>query len=269
VNPKPRFSVVTLSFNQAAFLERALDSVLAQSGVDLEYIVIDPGSTDGSREILDRYRHRIAHLVFEPDTGPGDGLNKGLRHATGEFFAYLNADDELAPGALAEAVTALRRWPSVDVVYGLGAIIDAQGRRMRTVAPPKFFSAQLYALGGAYIVQQASFMRTEALRQAGGFNPDNRTCWDGEAFVEMSLAGSRFRRIWKELGLFRIHDASITGSGRLNTRYLEDQRRIFERVTERLGGASLAPAEPLIRAAALLIDPARLGARLLQRRPPA
>ena len=74
----PRVSIVTISFNQEKFLERTIRSVLAQDYPEIEYIVVDPGSTDGSRDIIERYRDRIAHVIFEPDKGPSDGLNKGF-----------------------------------------------------------------------------------------------------------------------------------------------------------------------------------------------
>src|SRR4051794_19097336 len=73
-----RISIVTISFNQAAFLERALESVLRQTHPDVEYIVVDPGSTDGSREIIERYRPRLAAVALEPDSGPADGMNRGF-----------------------------------------------------------------------------------------------------------------------------------------------------------------------------------------------
>src|SRR4051812_47863135 len=94
-----RFSVVTISFNQCEFLERAMLSVLNQSDVEIEYIVVDPGSSDGSRELIGRYRDRLAHLVLEKDDGPADGLNRGFAHATGDVYCYLNSDDMFAPGA--------------------------------------------------------------------------------------------------------------------------------------------------------------------------
>src|SRR3546814_9345633 len=95
-----RFSVVTISYNQAKFLRRAIDSVLNQSGVDLEYIVVDPGSSDDSRAIIDSYGDRIGHRVYEPDQGPADGLNKGFAHATGDIYYYLNSDVTVELGAL-------------------------------------------------------------------------------------------------------------------------------------------------------------------------
>jgi len=93
-----KFSIVTISYNQAQFLEKAILSVLNQEGVGLEYIVVDPGSTDGSREIIERYRDRFGHVVFEKDHGPADGLNKGFQYATGDVYGYLNSDDVLLPG---------------------------------------------------------------------------------------------------------------------------------------------------------------------------
>ncbi|MCB1155752.1 glycosyltransferase, partial [bacterium] len=87
-----KVSVVTLSFNQADYLERAIRSVVEQDHDDIEYIVVDPGSTDGSRDIIERYRDRIATVITDPDKGPPDGLNKGFAAATGDIYAYMNAD---------------------------------------------------------------------------------------------------------------------------------------------------------------------------------
>src|SRR5450432_3341584 len=95
-----KVSIVTISFNQAAYLEEAIRSVLDQDHPLVEYIVVDPGSTDGSRDIIERYRGRIAKVLYEPDQGPADGLNHGFAHATGDVFACLNADDLLLPRAV-------------------------------------------------------------------------------------------------------------------------------------------------------------------------
>ena len=92
-----KISIVTVSFNQADYLEQAIRSVVEQDYSDIEYIVVDAGSTDGSREIIER--DRIATVVFEPDREPADGLNKGFARATGDIFGYINADDAYLPGA--------------------------------------------------------------------------------------------------------------------------------------------------------------------------
>lgn len=219
-------SVVTISYNQAAFLERALTSVLDQAGVDIDYIVIDPGSTDGSREIIEKYRSRLSHVVFEKDDGPADGLNRGLALARGEYFYYLNSDDEVLPGAFAEAISAFERKSRLDVVYANGLMIDPAGRSLRRVYSARVMSADLYARGLATLIQQSTFFRTAALRGVGGFNVANRTCWDGEAVFDIARRGGRFGRVWADWGAFRIHEDSITGSGRLAEAFAKDHARI-------------------------------------------
>ena len=88
-----KFSVVTVSFNQRQYLEEALTSVLEQDYPAIEYIVVDPGSTDGSRELIESFRDRLASIVFEADQGAADGLNKGFQRASGDIFGFLNSDD--------------------------------------------------------------------------------------------------------------------------------------------------------------------------------
>jgi glycosyltransferase involved in cell wall biosynthesis len=210
-----RLSVVTLSYNQAPYLERALRSVLDQPGVDLEYIVVDAGSTDGSREIIERYRPRLSHVVLEPDAGPADGLNKGLARATGEVFYYLNSDDEVAPGAFAEALAALAERPGAAAVYGNGWLIDPQGRRLRPLYSARRPSARNYARGIDVFVQQATFLRTQALRSVGGFPVENRVSWDGEVMFELLRQGFAIERVWRFWGLFRWYPETISASGRL------------------------------------------------------
>ena len=112
----PKISVVLVSFNQAAFLEEGLRSVLDQGYPNLEFIVIDGNSTDGSAEILERYRARLSDLVIEPDRGQSDGLNKGFTRATGDILTWVNSDDLLEPGALFRVAQAFTR--GVDMVAG-------------------------------------------------------------------------------------------------------------------------------------------------------
>ena len=106
-----KFSVVTISFNQIEFLEEALKSVFCQKGVEIEFIVVDPGSTDGSRELIDRYREQIDHVLFEPDAGPADGLNKGFALATGDIYCYLNSDDVFETDAFRRVADFLLETP--------------------------------------------------------------------------------------------------------------------------------------------------------------
>jgi Glycosyltransferases involved in cell wall biogenesis len=225
----PKLSVVTISYNQAPYLRRCIESVLGQTGVDVEYIVVDPGSTDGSREIIREYSDRIARTIFEPDAGPADGLNKGLAASTGDYFYYLNSDDMVAPGAFAEAVQLLDAT-GVDVVYGNGLVIDEDDKVIRRLVSAPRMTPRLYARGLAVVVQQSTFLRTAKLREIGGFNVENRTCWDGEVLFDLACRGATFRRVWRDWGLFRIYPESISGSGRLIPAYERDQQRMAAKV---------------------------------------
>src|SRR5215469_16483294 len=122
-----KISVVTLSFNQGAFLARAIESVISQGYTDLEYIIVDPGSTDGSREIIQKYVHQISCVILEKDNGAADGLNKGFSRANGDVYGFLNADDLLLPGSLQQVAEFFRRNPHYDIGFGNGYIIDGEG----------------------------------------------------------------------------------------------------------------------------------------------
>jgi len=227
---QPAISVVTISYNQAEFLPRAIESILAQKDVDIEYIIIDPGSKDGSRDIIERYKDCFSHIVLEPDSGPADALNKGLALSSGKFFYYLNSDDEVVPGAFLEALELLDEDASIDVLYSNGVAVDEYGKAIRPIYSSQFFTPKLYAAGLAVIVQQSAFIRTSSLRMVGGFNVENRTCWDGEAFFDIANSGGTFRRVWKFWGKFRIYATSISGSGAFESRIKADHKRISEKI---------------------------------------
>ena len=116
----PRISVVTPSFNQGRFLEQCITSVLNQDYPDLEYIVIDGGSSDESVDVLRRYEKHFAFWVSEPDKGQSDALNKGFRRATGDLAVWLNADDFFLPGAFAAVAAAYQQNPDASFYFGDG-----------------------------------------------------------------------------------------------------------------------------------------------------
>ena len=231
-----KLSIVTISFNQSRFLEQAIRSVVEQDYQDLEYIVVDPGSTDGSREIIEKYRSRISKIIFEPDTGPADGLNKGFAQATGEICGYLNADDYFEPGAFQRVAHLFEAKPDVDVLCGAIRIVDGAGKaRLRTGIADTFNLKRVVA-GACWVGQQGTFFRRSAFERTAGFRCENRTCWDGELLVDLALSHSRFAVMHKVLGNFRIHAQSISGSNRLNHQYLQD----LERIRTRLAAADIA-----------------------------
>lgn len=227
-----KVSIVTISYNQAQFLEQAITSVIHQNHPDIEYIVVDAGSTDGSREIIETYQHKIDKTVLEKDNGAADGLNKGFSYATGEVFGFLNSDDELLPDALARVVDFFQHHPEVDVVSGCGYFIDSNGVRLRRIIP-SIMTPWLFVHASVSIFQQGTFFRAAALKKVQGFNIDNKTCWDGELFLDMAIAGMTFAFIGNDLAHFRLHEAGITGSGRLEEAYKKDMHRLFIKVMGR------------------------------------
>jgi glycosyltransferase involved in cell wall biosynthesis len=225
-----RVSVVTISFNQAQFLSQSLESVHMQDYPDVEHIVVDAGSTDGSDSILRRYSTRLSRLIVEPDQGPADGLNKGFAEATGDIFAYVNADDALLPGALSSAVQAFIANPWADVVHAHSIIVTGDGIPVSRFRSSRF-DVKRFVYGGVNLPQQSTVFQADAFSEVEGFNVTNRTCWDAELAVDLALAGRRFCRVNEFWSIFRIHPQSISGSGRLDAEYRQDQDRLRAKVS--------------------------------------
>lgn len=220
----PQITIVTLSFNQAPFLAEAIESVLGQNYPALDYIVVDPGSTDGSREIIARYEGRLRTLL-DPDKGPADGLNKGFAAGTGAIFGYINADDLMLPGALDTVARHFAARPDVDAILGNGVLLDRAGAKRRNVQTSRF-SLKSIGHGAMTFCQQGHYFRREAFERAGGFNIENRTSWDFELLVDMGLAGLNMINVPERLGAFRLYGDTITGSGRFTEAMMRDLARI-------------------------------------------
>lgn len=227
-----KISIVTLSFNQRAYLQEAIDSVLSQGYPALEYIVVDPGSQDGSRGLILSYGDRIAKTIFEPDRGAAEGLNKGFAQASGEIFGFLNADDVLFPDSLNRIAEFFHAHPECDMAMGDGFKIDSHGRKIRHYIA-RDFSVRRFFYGGTQWMQQSTFFRASAFQRSPGFNLDNRTSWDGELFLNIAEQGANIGYIHEDLASFRIHPESISGSGRFNKQYQRDRRRIFRQFAGR------------------------------------
>jgi len=227
-----RVSIVTISFNQAPFLERTILSVLNQDYPDIDYIVVDPGSTDGSREIIERYESRISKVVLRPDRGAADGLNGGFSEATGEILGFLNSDDLLLQGAVSSAVRFLERHEAIDVVSGHSNLIDPDDRFLRHLYSDRM-SINRCIYGGVILIQPSTFFRRAIFDRAGGFRVESKACWDGELFLEMARKGGKFALVNQFWSAYRIHPESMTGSTSNATRIRQAQDNIFSRVMGR------------------------------------
>lgn len=183
----PLISIVIPSYNQAAYLEHTLRSVLEQNFPGMEVLVVDGGSNDGSVEIIRRYAGRLAWWISEKDRGQADGINKGLARARGEFIAWLNSDDLYLPGAVATAVRALEDDPARALVFGDVLAIDAAGETTNVM---RYGSWGLDELMRFYIIGQPGvFLRREALLRAGPLDENYHYLLDHHLWLRVAQQG--------------------------------------------------------------------------------
>jgi glycosyltransferase involved in cell wall biosynthesis len=219
----PRITVVTPSFNQATYLERTICSVLDQGYSNLEYIIVDGGSTDGSVDIIRRYADRLAWWVSEPDRGQADALNKGLRRATGEWVAWQNSDDIYYPGAFHDLAAAVAKHPQAGLIVGDMMLIDEHDRPLRDVRYVKPSYRALLA-EGMLLANQATFWRRELQEKTGLLDERYHCSFDYEWFLRLTqrAQGVHVDRIW---GALRLHDETKTGL--LAQTFQEENRQIL------------------------------------------
>ena len=230
-----KISIVTISFNQKKFLRQCIDSILSQTECDLEYIVVDPGSTDGSRELIESYGDKIIK-VFAPDTGPADGLNQGFKQATGEVYGFINSDDYLLPKALKHISQYFNTKGVGYFVTGQGYTESAQGQHLKLRPQPLTTQAMLHR--SAVMFQQATFFLAQDYKDVGGFNINNETCWDYELFLRFLLNGVKHEVLAQDVAAFRLHAQSISGSGRLTERFLKELDALFFEICKRERGTT-------------------------------
>ncbi len=211
--PVTRISVVMPSFNQAGFIERSLNSVINQAYEGLELIVMDGGSSDGTRDILERYSDHLALWRSEPDAGQSDALNKGFQAATGEIFGWLNSDDLYLPGALHYVAQIFAAEPKVDVVYGDWLMLDERERILEH-CPALPASRTRLITEGFFCNAQAMFWRRSLHERIGELDTRLHYTMDFDLFLRMiSVAGPRaFFRTSRPLGCFRVYAGQKTGS---------------------------------------------------------
>jgi GT2 family glycosyltransferase len=256
--PWPRVSVVTVSYNQYEFLDQCLRSVLDQRYPNLEYIVVDAGSTDGSAELLRDYQARhncFSHLIIEPDQGQSDGLNKGFRLATGEILTWVNSDDMLAPLSLKRAAMALRET-GADIVTGTcrrisgaeGALCYKHFAALPTLeldyfrlnAPMNWCNS--WEKGDWFFQPEVIFTR-EIWERAGGYlKPHLFWAMDWDLWLRFALAGARIVRIPDAIGASREHEAQKTTTEELYLWQIVGILREFDELLAKLSSVARSRA---------------------------
>lgn len=191
-----RISIITPSLNQAPFLRQTLRSVLDQDYSELEYLVVDGGSSDGSIDIIREHADRLAWWVSEPDAGQADAINKGILHARGEIVAWLNSDDYYLPGAVSAAMRVLDAHPEALFVYGNVQSVDADGHITNIFRYPQVSLQDLLCF--TIIGQPAVFIRRRALDTAGGLDTRFHLLLDHQLWIKLAAAGpvSHADEIW-------------------------------------------------------------------------
>lgn len=204
----PRITIVTPSYNQAQFIRETIESIINQGYPNLEYIIVDGGSTDGTLDIIREYEEYITWWVSEKDNGQSDALRKGFERATGEIMGWLNSDDVYFPHALFRVAEAYNQEPSASLYIGgvaVGAINDGPIRRVR-MPPPRWTWWIKY--GQFMVLQQGSFYNRKDYEVVGGIDPEIYIRMDGDIMYRLLQHNPKAMIINHPLGFFRWHGAT-------------------------------------------------------------
>lgn len=231
----PLVSIVTPSYNQAPFIEETISSVLTQDYPNIEYMVVDGGSTDATVEILRRYEGRL-RWVSEPDGGQADAINKGLREAKGEIFGWLNSDDTYLPEAIGKVVDFFRIHPDVGMVYGEGYHVDAVGRTIERYYTEPFDYQRLGEI--CFICQPTAFFRAEVFAAVGPLDVSLQYALDYDYWIRIAKQ-FRIGHLNEYLANSRLHTNCKTWSKRVEVHeeILRTVRRHYGRIPVTWGSA--------------------------------
>jgi glycosyltransferase involved in cell wall biosynthesis len=227
-----KVSVITPSFNQGQFIRRTLESVATQTGAEIEHVVFDGGSTDGTVEILKDFGHGV-RWMSEADNGQTDAVNKGIRATDGEIIGWLNSDDIYYPDAIARVVAFFENNPDVDVVYGMADHIDLTDRPFEPYPTEPWDLARMRDT--CIICQPAAFFRRRVVSRYGLFDENRHFCMDYEYWLRLAKAGASFAYLEQKLAGSRLYAENKTLGSRLkvHAEINDMQKSLFGTVPDR------------------------------------
>ncbi|MCB9283026.1 MAG: glycosyltransferase [Lewinellaceae bacterium] len=223
----PKISIITPCFNQVNYIEQTIRSVLDQNYPNLEYIIIDGESTDGTTDVIKSYENQLTYWISEPDNGMYDALQKGFERATGNILGWINSDDLLHNGSLNTIAEIFDSYSEVDWLQGMPSFFDEKGRIVQT-GPFKKWSAYHFYLGDfKWIQQESTFWRRSLWERAGG-NIDKRFKYAGD--FELWLRFFRHAKLYSctaLIGGFRLRSSGQLSQTHINE-YLKEAHSILE-----------------------------------------
>ncbi len=184
---KPLVSIITPSYNQGKYIRQTIESVLSQDYENLEYIIIDGGSTDNTLQIIHEYEDKLSY-ISEKDNGQSDAINKGFKMAHGDIVAWLNSDDVYEPGCISRVVEEFEKNSKLGLVYGDGYIIDDTGKKVKVFEYTQEFDYWKLVNFWDYIMQPAAFFSREALQEAGYLDINLHYCMDWDLWIKLAAA---------------------------------------------------------------------------------
>jgi glycosyltransferase involved in cell wall biosynthesis len=230
-----KITVVTPSFNQAQYLTQTIESVLSQDYANLEYIIMDGGSKDGSVEVIRKYERHLAYWTSGPDGGQTQAINSGFKRATGEIVTWLNSDDYYEKGALQTIAQAFSQTDA-GVVYGDYVLVTETGRPFlwRKEIP---FDFEIMLYGVNFIGQPSAFFKRRLLAEHGYLDERCEYMMDYEFWLRLASRGVKFQHIGKNLSYYRYHATSKTVSQ--TAKFLKETNEVRARYGKPLGPAAL------------------------------
>jgi glycosyltransferase involved in cell wall biosynthesis len=227
MNENIKISIITPSFNQGEFIEQTIQSVLNQTYKNIEYIIVDGGSTDCTLEIINRYRNKIDIIISEKDKGQSDAINKGFKLATGELMGWINSDDLLYPDCVEKSVELYNQYPDASIYYpAILDFIDHKGKILYNCT--RKIPDRNYLLNTNYsVIQQGSFYNRHLVEKIGYLDESIYFCMDLDLWLRLLGYAPIYYYDRKPLSAFRTWEETKTSMGGIH--FVNDMKRILKR----------------------------------------